>query len=358
MGRGVRYGVRALRKTPAFTVGAVTTVALAVGAATALFSVVYGVLLRQLPYRQVDRVFWMWSDQPNGGRAPFNVPDFVDYRDSTRALSGLAGFFAASTNLSDDTAVERLQGIRATGNLFDVLGVTARLGRLLQPADEQPGAEHVVVLAESLWRRRFGRDPEIVGRTIRLNGEQYTVVGVVATDFVMPIRDVEFVLPFAPDLDARRAARNSFNFIIGVVRLGDGISVEQATSDLNDIARRLRERFPVENARKRGVRLIPAIEGIAGPFRTALMTLFAAVGAVVLIACANLANLMLTRAISRRREVAVHIAFGSTRTRVAGQVLIEALLVSVTGGAIGMLLASWGTAGLVRLAPKIGRAHV
>src|SRR5215470_13647041 len=116
LGRGVRYGVRALRKTPAFTLGAVATVALAVGATTALFSVVYGVLLRQLPYRDVERVFWMWSDQPNGGRAPFNVPDFVDYRDSTRALSGLAGFFAYSANLSDEAAAERVHGVRASGN--------------------------------------------------------------------------------------------------------------------------------------------------------------------------------------------------------------------------------------------------
>ncbi len=173
--RDVRYSLRALRKTPAFTAGAVVTVALTVGATTAIFSVVYGVLLRQLPYRNVEQVFWIWSDQPGRDRTPFNVPDFIDYRNSVRTFSGFAGFFAYSANLSDEAAAERVQGIRATGNLFDVMGVQARIGRLLQPSDERPGAEPVVVLAEPFWMRRFGGDRAIVGRAIRLNSEEYTV---------------------------------------------------------------------------------------------------------------------------------------------------------------------------------------
>src|SRR5512132_3705686 len=136
--RDVRYGLRSLRKTPAFTTGAVLTVALAVGSTAAIFSVVYAVLLRQLPYRNVEQVFWIWSDQPGRDRTPFNVPDFIDYRDSTRTLSGFAGFFAYSANLSDEAAAERVQGIRATGNLFDVMGAHARIGRVLRPSDERP----------------------------------------------------------------------------------------------------------------------------------------------------------------------------------------------------------------------------
>src|SRR5882672_3559252 len=183
--RDVRYSLRALRKTPAFTAGAVVTVALTVGATTAIFSVVYSVLLRQLPYRNVEQVFWIWSDQPGRDRTPFNVPDFIDYRDSVRTLSGFAGFFAYSANLSDEAAAERVQGLRATGNLFDVLGARARIGRVLQPGDERPGAERVVVLTEPFWLRRFGGDPALVGRAIRLNGEEHTVVGVLAAGFAM-----------------------------------------------------------------------------------------------------------------------------------------------------------------------------
>jgi predicted permease len=326
-------------------------VALTVGTTTAIFSVVYGVLLRQLPYRNVDRVFWIWSDQPGRDRTPFNVPDFIDYRDSTRTLSGFAGFFAHSANLSDEAAAERVQGIRATGNLFDVMGAHARIGRLLQPSDERPGAESVVVLAEPFWMRRFGGDRAIVGRAVRLNSEQYTVVGVMAAGFAMPIRDVEFVLPFAADQDPRRGARNSLNFIHGVGRLGEQVSLPQAASEMTAVARRLQERFPLENARKRGVRMVPAIDGIVGPFRTALVTVFAAVGAVLLIACANLANLMLARASSRGKDLAVQLALGSSRLRVVRQVLVEASLVGVSGGILGVLAARWGVVALVALAP-------
>ena len=349
--RDVRYSLRALRKTPAFTAGTVVTVALAVGTTTAIFSVVYGVLLRQLPYRNVEQVFWIWSDQPGRDRTPFNVPDFIDYRDSTRTLSGFAGFFAYSANLSDEAAAERVQGIRATGNLFDVLGAHARIGRLLQPSDERPGAEPVVVLAEPFWTRRFGGDRAVVGRAIRLNSEEYTVVGVLAAGFATPIRDVEFVLPFAADQDPRRGARNSLNFIHGVGRLAEKASLPQAASELTAIARRLQQQFPVENARKRGVRMVAVIDGIVGPFRTALLTVFAAVGAVLLIACANLANLMLTRATSRRKDLAVQLALGSSRVNIVRQVLVEALLVGVSGGVLGVLVARWGVVALVALAP-------
>src|SRR4030095_388412 len=231
--RDVRHGLRALRKTPAFTFGAVFTIALTVGTTTALFSVVYAVLLRQLPYRSAEHVFWVWSDQPGRDRTPFNVPDFIDYRDSTRALSGFAGFFSYSANLSDEAAAERVQGIRATGTLFAVLGAPVRLGRLLQPEDERPEAEHVVVLTEPFWTRRFGGDPGIIGGAIRLNSEDYVVVGVAAAGFVMPGRDVDFILPFAADQDPRRAGRHPLELILGVGRLADQTSPAQATSELH-----------------------------------------------------------------------------------------------------------------------------
>jgi putative ABC transport system permease protein len=349
--RDIRHALRALRKTPAFTIGAVITVALTIGATTAVFSVVYGVLLRQVPYRDAGRVYWIWSDRVGRDRAPFNVPDFIDYRDSTRTLSGFAGYLTASANLTDETTAERIQGVRATGNLFDVLGVEARLGRLLQPGDEQSGADQVVVLCEPFWNRRFGGDPSIVGRSVRLNGELHIVVGIVPSGFALPVRDVEFVLPFAPDRDPRRGVRNSVNFVNGVGRLGERVSRTQAEGELTTIARQLQAQFPLENASKRGVRMVSVLDGIVGPFQTTLWTLLASIGAVLLIACANLANLMLTRAASRRRDVAVQLAIGSSRAHVVRQVLTEAMLLGASGGVLGVLLAWWGVAGLVMLAP-------
>jgi predicted permease len=360
--RDVRYAARTLRKSPAFTFGAIVTIALTAGATTAIFSVVYAVLLRQVPYQNVDRVFWMWSDQAGRDRSPFNVPDFIDYRDRARTLDGLAGFFAYGASLTDEAAGERVQGLRATGNFLDVLGARPQLGRLLQPSDEQPGADHLVVLTDQFWSRRFGREPGIVGRPIRLNSEEYIVTGVLAAGFVTPIRDVEFVVPFSPDSDPRRGARNSLNFIIGVGRLGEKTSLSQAASELVAIARRLQEQFPVENARKRGVQMVRVIDGIVGPFRAALLMIFAAVGGVLLIACANLANLMLTRASGRRKEIAVQLALGSSRSNVARQCLIEALMVGIAGGTLGVLVAQWGVVALLALAPtelpRVGEVRV
>jgi putative ABC transport system permease protein len=347
----MRYVLRGLRKTPAFTIGAIATVGLAVGATTAIFTVVYGVLLRQLPYREVERVFWVWSDQSGRGRAPFNVPDFLDYRDSQRTLDGLAGFFPASANLSDQAAAERVQGIRATGNFFEVIGAHARLGRLLSPRDEAPGADHVAVLTEPFWRRRFGADPRVAGSSIILDSDRYTVVGVLSPGFAVPVRDVDVILPYSPDRDPRRGARNSFNFLTGVARIGAGLSAIDTLHDLTGIAHRLQQQFPVENATKRGVQLVAVLDGVVGPFRTALLTLFCAVNVVLLISCANLANLMLTRAASRRKDVAIQMSLGATRRITVQHVLIEAIVVSAAGGAIGALLARIGVAGLIALAP-------
>ena len=296
----LRYGVRSLQRTPLFTFGAIATLALAIGANAAIFSVVHGVLLRQLPFKQPERLFWIWSDQPGRDRTPFNVPDFADYRDRNLTLQAFAGYFAFNANLSDSESAERVQGVRATTNIFEVLGIEPELGRLLRSDDEKPGREHVVVLAHALWTRRFGGDAQIVGQSIRLNGESYAVAGVLPPQLVTPIRDVEFVVPFVVDADPRRHARNSVNFIHGVGRLRGDRSRAHAEDDLTALARRLQHEYPVENARKRGVRMESSLEGIAGSFQTALFAIFAAVGSVLLIACANLANLTLSRATSRR----------------------------------------------------------
>ena len=241
--------------------------------------------------------------------------------------------------------------MRATTNVFDVLGIEPELGRLLRSDDERPGSEHVVVLAHTLWKRRFGGDATIVGQSIRLNGESYVVAGVLPPHFVTPIRDVEFVIPFVVDADPRRHARNSVNFIHGAGRLRGDNSRAQAEDDLTAIARRLQHEYPVENARKRGIRMESSLAGIVGSFQMALFAIFAAVGSVLLIACANLANLMLSRATSRRKEIAVRLALGSPRWRLVQQVLTETVLLSVAGGALGVLLARLGIDALLMLAP-------
>jgi putative ABC transport system permease protein len=350
--RETRVAVRALFKTPAFTLGALTTIALTVGATTAIFSVVHAVLLRQLPYRDADRVFWVWGDQQDRDRTPLNVPDFMDYRERARLVEDLAGYFSYGAGLSDEAAGERLYGLRATGNFFDVLGARARFGRLLRPGDEVEHDEHVVVLTSALWERRFGGDARLLGSSIRLNGEPYTVVGILEPDFVTPIRDVDFVIPFAADRDPRRGLRNSVSFIQGVGRLRSGVDVEQADAELDAIARTLQGQFPVENARKRGINLVAAIDGVAGSFSTAMITIFAAVGVVWLVACANLGNLMLTRASGRRKQIAVQLALGSSRWAVARQCLVEALVIGMAGGALGVVVAYWSMPLLVSLAPR------
>jgi putative ABC transport system permease protein len=209
----------------------------------------------------------------------------------------------------------------------------------------------VIVLTSGLWTRRFGGDARAIGSPIRLNGEEYTVVGVLEPGFVTPIRDVDFVIPFSPDRDPRRGLRNSVSFIHGVGRGRQGVSAAAVDADLDAIARTLQIQFPVENARKRGMTVVPAIDGVAGSVRATLLTILAAVGAVLLIACANLANLMLARAGGRSKQIAVQLALGASRWAVARQCLIEALSIGVTGGAIGVLLARWTIPPLVSLAP-------
>lgn len=340
-----------LLKNPGFSLAAILTLALTIGATVAVFSVVHAVLLRQLPFKDPDRLVWIWSKQTGRDKAPWNVPDFIDVRDRDRSLDGLAGIGTWSANLLESGDAERIQGLRVSANLFAVLGVDAALGRTLVAEDDRPDASRVVVLTDGFWRRRFGGDRAILGRTLMLDGAGYTVVGVLPPPFFFPVRDAELASPLRPDVHPLHTVRNSLSFLRVVARLAPTVSRSRAEEQLTAVARQLQREHPEANARKAGATVVPMAEEIVGSFRAALLALMAAVGAVLLIACANLASLALARGSARRKEMAIRLASGATAARLVRQLLTESALLGAIGGALGTLLAGWGISLLVTLAP-------
>jgi putative ABC transport system permease protein len=347
----VRYGVRVLWKNPGFTTVAVVTLSLGIGANTAIFTLVNAVLLRQLPFKTADRLVWIWSVRQESDSRPFTLPEFIDYRDQNQTFEGLAAFSAWNANLTDAGDAERIQGARVSANLFQLLGVEAQTGRTLLPEDDRPGNQHVVVLSYGLWQRRFGADMGVTGKTLTLNGEAYTVVGVLPQKFFFPIRDAELGIPLAPEADPLRNVRTSVNFLRFVGRLKPNVTREQAEDEMNRINRELRAQYGVAYAGKVGVRLVPLFDEVVGGCRLALWILFGAVALVMLIACANLANLFLVRAASRHKEIAIRIALGATGWRVIRQLLTESLILALVGGLLGLALAAWGVDLLLALVP-------
>jgi len=347
----LRYAFRRLAATPGFTLLALVTLALGIGANTALFSVLYAVLLKPLPFSEPERLYLVYSRHTSTDRYPFSLPEFCDYRDRNRTLEGFAGFTNWSGNLGGEENTERIPGLRVSANLFDVLGVAAALGRTLRPADDVPGNEKVVVLSHGLWQRRFGGDAKVIGRPITLNGESFTVVGVMGAEFLYPIRDIDLAIPLAPDQDPWRHDRDSSNFVRVVARARASTSREQVTAELDGIGRRLQEEFPGSYARKKGVLVAPYSQELTRNFSGALWMLAAAVALLLLIACANLANLMLIRATARRQELAIRRALGARPGLLVRQLLLESGLLALGGAIAGVLLAYWAVPALVAMSP-------
>jgi putative ABC transport system permease protein len=346
----LRYAVRVLLKTPGFTLFALFTIALGIGANSAIFSVVNGVLLKPLQYREANRLVWVWSTRKDVSRAFFSIPNFLDTREQTQTIDQLFGLATWGVNFAGTGETERLQGMRMSGDAFGTLGVQPQLGRMLQPADEADGAAHVVMLSYGMWHRRFGADPAVVGRTLTLNDIAYTIVGVLPSNFIVPNFAPEIVAPLQLNSDPRRTERGG-NFLRVIALLKPGITVEQARLDLAGITERLSHDFPEDNGNLTPPRVIPLQEELTGSYRQSLAVLLGAVVTVLLIACANLANLQLARAAARQRENAIRSALGASRWQLLRQNMAEGLVLSAIGGVLGLLIAIWAKDFLLHFAP-------
>lgn len=349
--RNLRFGFRSLRKNPAFALVAITILALGIGATTAIFSVVNSVLLRPLPFRDPDQLVWIWSRRPTNNKAPFSLPDFLDHRDQNQTLEQVAAFGNIGLSLSGIERTDQLQGQRVSANLFQLLGVDAAYGRLMLPADDEPGQRHVVVLTHECWQRRFGGDPTIVGKPLILNGESYEVIGIAPRDFALPNSQAELAIPLAPNVDPLRSERGSVNFLRLIGRLKNGVTIRQAEADLAGIVTRQRQQFGDLYLKKTGINLVSLHEEIVGETRTKLWVLFGAVSLVLLIGCCNLAALSLTRASARSQEIAIRKALGATSGRLISQLLAESLILAALGGVGGLLLATLGVRALLFFSP-------
>lgn len=347
----LRFGFRSLRKNPAFALVAIAILALGIGATTAIFSVVNSVLLRPLPFRDPDQLVWIWSRRPDNNKAPFSLPDFLDHRDQNQTLDQVAAFANTGLSLTGVERTDRLQALRVSANLFQLLGLEAQHGRLMLASDDEPGQRHVVVLTHECWQRRFGGEPQIVGRSLILTGESYQVIGVAPRDFSLPNPQAELAIPLAPDVDPLRNERGSVNFLRLIGRLKSDVTISQAEADLDGIVKRQRQQFGDAYLKKTGTNLVSLHEEIVGATRTKLWVLFAAVSLVLLIGCCNLAALSLTRASARSQEIAIRKALGATSGRLISQLLAESLILAAIGGVGGLILATLGVKALLFFSP-------
>src|SRR5215213_2058499 len=348
--KDLRFALRGLLKHPAFTAIAIVTLALGIGGSTSIFTVVDAALLRGLPYKSPDRLYHLWEQTPQQAypKREFSYPDYQDYQQNN-VFEGLAGYSGGGAILSGLGDPENLNAPRVTANFFSVLGVDALLGRTFQSGEDAQGGPRVTVLTYGLWQRRFGGDPGVIGRAITLNGNSYTIIGVLPANFQFALRPSDLFVPYQPTQNKLTRRFMHGTNVIG--RLKDDKSASEAQSEMDLIAGRIDQQYNDSHAGVKA-RVVPLQEEVIGNVRPILMVLLGAVGFVLLIACANVASLLLTRSLSRQKEVAIRSALGASRWRVIRQLLTESILLSLAGGVAGLLIAYWAVPALIAVLPQ------